>query len=201
VQQREQRRRKFIGVAEALFLRHGYAGTSVNQVVRMAGGSLATLYAEFGTKQGLFEAVMQRRAGAAFARVTEGEVLRGDINQRLTALAARIHARTLSRESLAIYRLAVAEGPRLRGLRQAVLGAGLDQFLARLAGLFAGFAAAGELAIDDTLLAAQRFLALVQGQHQFIAGCGERTRLSADATAQHVEHAVAAFLRIYPPPR
>lgn len=201
VRQRELRRHKFVAAAESLFLRSGYAGTSVNQVVRVAGGSLATLYAEFGTKEGLFEAVLQRRAGAAFALASEGEVAGTDIRMRLVSLATRIHARTLTRESLAVYRLAVAEGPRSPGLRKAVLHAGLDEFLRQLAGLFARHAADGELAIGNAQLAARQFLALVQGQHQFIAGCGQRDRFPARVAARHVEAAVDAFLCIYPPPR
>jgi len=50
----EQRRDRILKEAEALFLQHGYAGASVNEVVRRAGGSLATLYGEFGSKENLF---------------------------------------------------------------------------------------------------------------------------------------------------
>ena len=52
------RREQLIAVAEQLFLQHGFANTSVNAIVREAGGSLATLYAEFGSKESLFESVL-----------------------------------------------------------------------------------------------------------------------------------------------
>jgi TetR/AcrR family transcriptional repressor of mexJK operon len=200
VLQREERRRKFVAAAEALFLRHGYAGTSVNAVVRCAGGSLATLYAEFGTKEGLFEAVIRERVGAAFAVAGAAGESGGDVGARLSGIAARIHERTLSRESLGLYRLAIAEGPRLRALRQAVLETGLDAFLERLADLLARWGEAGELAIEDPAMAAQQFLALVQGQHQFIAGCGAGRRLSAVLRRRHLAAAVSTFLRTYGAP-
>lgn len=195
VRQRAARRRRFIATAQALFLRHGYAGTSVNAVVRKAGGSLATLYAEFGTKQGLFEAVMRERAGAAFGDAGTADA--GDIATRLTRLAARVHDRTLSADSLGLYRLAIAEGPRLASLRHAVLDAGLEMFISRLGQLFAHWRDAGDLAVDDVGVAARHFLALVQGQHQFIAGCGGARRISADARRRHLDAAVQAFLRLY----
>lgn len=199
-QQREKRRRKFVACAERLFLRCGYAGTSVNEVVRLAGGSLATLYAEFGTKEKLFEAVISERVSRAFD--TPGEPLAaGSVEERLRLLATRIHARMLSAQSLALYRLAVSEGPRFAGLREAVLGAGLSAFLQRLATLFNEMTSANDLAIDDGAIAAQRFLALVQGQHQFTAACGDLTQLDAATRARHVEQAVAAFLAIYRPAR
>jgi AcrR family transcriptional regulator len=199
-QQRAARRRKFVASAERLFLRLGYAGTSVNEVVRIAGGSLATLYDEFGTKEKLFEAVITGRIGRALDHAGYAPHA-GSIEERLRQLAARIHARTLSKQSLALYRLAVAEGPRFAGLREAVLRAGLDVFLDRLATLFSVLSQAGELDIDDCALAARRFLALVQGQHQFVAACGAARRLGAADRELQVTQAVAAFLAIYPAAR
>ena len=37
------RQQKFLETAEEMFLTQGYASTSVNEVVRLAGGSLVTL--------------------------------------------------------------------------------------------------------------------------------------------------------------
>ncbi len=197
VLQRERRRRKFVAAAERLFLRCGYAGTSVNEVVRLAGGSLATLYDEFGTKEKLFEAVIAERVSRAFDATGE-TTAEGRLEERLRQLAARIHNRMLTTQSLALYRLAVAEGPRFAGLREAVLVAGMEAFLARLAQYFMMLSRDGELRIDDGALAARRFLALVQGQHQFAAACGDVRRFDAATRATHVEDAVAAFLAIYP---
>jgi AcrR family transcriptional regulator len=199
-QQREKRRQKFVAAAERLFLRCGYAGTSVNEVVRLAGGSLATLYDEFGTKEKLFEAVISERVSRAFDAPGEPPTA-GSVEERLRQLATRIHERMLSTQSLALYRLAVSEGPRFAGLREAVLGAGLAAFLQRLSTLFDEMAATDVLAIDDSAIAAERFLALVQGQHQFTAACGDLVRLDAAARTLHVEQAVAAFVTIYRPAR
>jgi AcrR family transcriptional regulator len=195
-QQRKKRRQKFVAAAERLFLRCGYAGTSVNEVVRLAGGSLATLYDEFGTKEKLFEAVISERVSRAFgAPGATSEA--GCLEERLRQLATRIHDRMLTTQSLALYRLAVAEGPRFAGLREAVLVAGMEAFLARLAEYFTTLARGGELLIEDGALAARRFLALVQGQHQFAAACGDLRRFDAATRAAHVEDAVTAFLAIY----
>lgn len=193
---RVARRRKFIACAERLFLRHGYAGTSVNEVVRLAGGSLATLYAEFGTKEGLFEAVIAGRVARGFSRVSAAPAT-GDIATRLRQLATRIHEQSVSAPTLAMYRLAVAEGPRFPGLRTAVLSAGLDAFLEHLATLFRDLGARGALRIDDDALAARRFLALVQGQHQFAAACGGARRIPPAVRRLHVDQAVDAFLALY----
>lgn len=192
-----ERRRKFVEAAEQLFLARGFAGASVNEVVRIAGGSLATLYAEFGTKEALFEAVLSQRAGAIFEEGVREPAHIADVATELRKLAARMQARILSADSLAIYRLAVAEAPRFPGLRKTVLESGLRGFLAHLSDYFAELAAAGTLTIADPALAAEHFLTLVQGQEMFTAGCGEA--VAAAERREHVKQAVDAFLKIYPP--
>lgn len=192
-----ERRAKFVAAAEQLFLERGFAGASVNEVVRIAGGSLATLYAEFGTKEELFEAVLSQRAGALFEEGVREPAHVADVAAELRRLAARMQSRILSADSLAIYRLAVAEAPRFPGLRKTVLESGLRGFLAHLSDYFAGLAAGGTLAIGNPALAAEHFLTLVQGQEIFVAGCGES--ITAAERRAHVKCAVDAFLKIYPP--
>jgi len=52
------RRQAMLDAACEVFLEHGFEGASVADVVRRSGGSLATLYASFGSKEGLFEAIV-----------------------------------------------------------------------------------------------------------------------------------------------
>lgn len=40
-----------------MFLERGYEGTSLSEVVKIAGGSLSTIYQQFGNKEDFFEAV------------------------------------------------------------------------------------------------------------------------------------------------
>ena len=181
-----------------MFLERGFDGASVNEVVRIAGGSLSTLYAEFGTKEELFEAVLSRRAIAIFDQGPPAPAHRDDVAAELRALAGKMQARILSPDGLAIYRLAVSEAPRFAGLRKAVLKTGLRGFLTHLSAYFAQMAAAGRIRIENPLLAAEHFLCLVQGQHLFIACCGDGARISAMQRERHLVQAVDAFLKIYP---
>src|SRR5687768_7611811 len=81
------RREQLIAVAEQLFLQHGFANTSVNAIVREAGGSLATLYAEFGSKEALFESVLSERAARFFPEERSRAPQRPDARSELHALA------------------------------------------------------------------------------------------------------------------
>lgn len=200
--QRENRCQKFVDVAEQLFLERGFAGTSVNEVVKRSGGSLSTLYSQYRNKEELFEAVMQRRAAALFidivGKLEKRRAQLPDVRDELLSLATTIHAQMLSTGSLAMFRLAVSEGPKFPTVRHAVLVSGLDVFLKRLADYFAGLAK-DRLRIDDPARAAEEFVSLIQGQQRLIAACGDGARLTKKRREAHVQRVVEVFLLVYPP--
>jgi len=190
---------RFVAVAEELFLEHGFSGTSVNEVVRVAGGSLATLYGEFGTKEALFEAVMNRRAVELFIDMKGGQASSKNLKSELVELATRMLEHMLSERALAVFRLAVHEGPKFPSVRKAVLHNGLNAFLRLLADYLRGLDTGGRLHIADADLAAADFLTLVQGQLRTIAAIGDAAQITRRERDRHVKHAVGSFLRIYPP--
>jgi AcrR family transcriptional regulator len=55
--QAERSRQRVLGAAHALFLKHGYGATTLQQVADRAGVSLPTIYSVFGTKRDLLLAV------------------------------------------------------------------------------------------------------------------------------------------------
>lgn len=65
----EARRKRQLEVAREHFLEHGFAAASINEIARQAGGSLATLYRNFGNKDGLFLAVMQQEAQTVWSAI------------------------------------------------------------------------------------------------------------------------------------
>lgn len=196
--QYENRCQRFVEVAQELFLERGFAGASVNEVVRRAGGSLATLYAEFGTKDDLFEAVMKRRAAMMFADIINSKFQAPDMSTELLQLAQRLQTHMLSDDALALHRLVVHEGPKFPSVRKALLINGLKGFLQRLGEYFAALEECGRMEIDDPSVAADLFVTLVQGQLRTIAACGDAHRLTRRLRESHVKRAVEVFLRIYP---
>lgn len=193
------RREQLIAVAEQLFLQHGFANTSVNTIVRDAGGSLATLYAEFGSKEALFESVLSERAARFFPDDRRSPRQPLDARAELRAVATHMLKRMLSPDGLAVYRLAVHEAPRFPALRKALLEVGLPGLVTRTARYLGDLAAAGTLSVASSAgamrAAAGQLIALVQGQMVFSAACG--AEFSARERAAHVNAAVEAFLAIY----
>lgn len=58
----EKKRQEIIDIAAPHFLQQGYSATSVSQIAAQLGGSKATLYGYFPSKQKLFAAVIKQAA-------------------------------------------------------------------------------------------------------------------------------------------
>jgi len=190
------RRERIMEEGRRLFLSKGYAGASVNEIVRLAGGSLATLYSEFGSKEALFAEIMRRRAHIMYGWDEAVCFKQKDCHDALRALAKRLLDRVLEEESLALYRIAISEGPRFPELRKAVLEDSFPLFIQSL----------GEALIDmriatskNAAALAEEFLSLLHGQLVFRAACSGGERISAKCRSAHVDQVVERFLTLHPP--
>lgn len=76
--QTEATTHKLIGIAREQFAAHGYAGTATEEVVRQAGVTRGALYHHFGSKEGLFRAVVEAIQEEIGARVEEAAIEAGD---------------------------------------------------------------------------------------------------------------------------
>lgn len=198
----EQRRERLLEAGEEQFLAKGYAGASVNEIVRRAGGSLATLYNEFGSKEGLFAAIMRRRASSIFECPLQEAGLGAKKPVKMPApraalafLGSRLLERRLSDDSLALYRIAVSEAPRFPALRKAILETNLPVFIRTMADALL------ELKLvtrRDSIDAAEEFVSMIHGQLLFRAACGGGPDISAQQRAKHVARVVDAFLTLHP---
>jgi len=56
----DQRIESLLDIAVEAFAEHGYAGTSLDRLVDRSGVSKTTIYRRFGTKEGLFQTLVQR---------------------------------------------------------------------------------------------------------------------------------------------
>jgi AcrR family transcriptional regulator len=60
---KDQRRERIIQVARSVFFEVGYAGASMSLISQRLGGSKATLYAYFSSKEELFAAIIRGHGG------------------------------------------------------------------------------------------------------------------------------------------
>lgn len=76
-------RDRILTVARALFAQHGYRGTSVRAITKEAGANLGAVTYHFGTKNALYEAVIDSLVGPLEVRVREAAEVPGAPLERI----------------------------------------------------------------------------------------------------------------------
>jgi AcrR family transcriptional regulator len=186
-----------LDAAYELFLERGFEGTSVSDVVRRSGGSLATLYACFGSKEGLFEAIVGEISAQILAPLDALELESRPIDQALRLFGERFLSLVMAPEALRWHRMCVTEGPKFPELRAAFVRTGPGHARERLAEFLAAQVKAGRLRVDDPLTAALHFFALVKSETHLAAVCGEPLEVSPAEITEQVRRAVDVFLHGY----
>ena len=81
-------REHILDQALALFAARGYDAVGVQQVVEAAGLTKPTLYHYFGSKKGLFEALMEERSGPLLEAAKAAAVYQKNVTLTITRLTA-----------------------------------------------------------------------------------------------------------------
>jgi len=189
------RRAAILSAATDVFLERGYEGARLEEVIRRSGGSLATLYAQFGGKAGLFGAIIASICEEVTSRLPDLEEATSDTPEEvLLAFANSYLGLLLTPVSLALYRVIMSEGARVPELGRAVFEAGPATAAKRLAAYLRQQAAEGALAVCDPDLAARQFLEVVKGDLHFRALLGSGDPPSAEEVDACVRVATRTFL-------
>jgi len=158
-----------IAHARALIAEHGIEGLSVNEVVRLAGGSKATLAKYFGDRSGLIAAAIAEEAREAMValHLQRDGLASGSLAESLRVLLTGILRFYLQPGSLALYRAVVAMGAQDRSVAAALYDHGHREIVEAVAVVLRAYAKAdGEK--DELLrdLAEQMVHAIRAGLHE-----------------------------------
>lgn len=158
--------------ARALFLRQGYAGTTMDEIAERAGITKRTLYNNYGDKEALFRQVVADLMGyaEAFARSLAAEfarpVTRGEVHARLEALAGRMALAILRPEVIQMRRMVIGEFRSFPELGRQYYDRAPGRVIRALGAGFARWQRLGLLRITprEATPAARRFAYLVVGR-------------------------------------
>jgi AcrR family transcriptional regulator len=182
-----------------VFLQHGYAGATVELVVRRARASKATIYSFFGGKEGLFDALIDERAEHILAGFPDFDRATVNVRAALQHIGQRYLEVVMAREAIALYRLLVAEGPRYPKLVRGVYRIGQDRVVASLAKALRSWGARGRIRAVDPDRIATQFLAVVRGELHLRAMVGLLPEDLEEAIERGVHGAVETFWRALKP--
>jgi AcrR family transcriptional regulator len=191
----EARRRAFLEAASEVFLEQGYEAASVNEVVRRAGGSLATLYQQFGNKDGLFLAVIEDGTARFVAPMVQAADADRPIEEGLQELGQTFLRQVLEPKAIAFFRMVVGEGRKFPGAISKFLSLGPDRLRKTVADYLLARAGPDGCVFGNPERAANYFCEMVRGRHQYRALADGDYCLSDARIVEEVSEAVRFFLR------
>jgi AcrR family transcriptional regulator len=188
------RREALLAVARDVFLEHGYANASIEEVVGRTGGSKASLYRYFGSKEGLFGAMVSEGCKEFLRDVAIPTAIDGSLRDTLKAFGLRFFRMYTDAHRVKLMRAVIAEATRFPGFAHQLYMEGPQQVRIGLAAFFARCHHEQLLHAPNADLAAIQFITLVKGHCQFRSLFGLSPLalpLSADA---FIDDAVRLFL-------
>ncbi|MEQ9912363.1 TetR/AcrR family transcriptional regulator [Pectobacterium polaris] len=166
------RREAIVKTAAQLFQEMGYERATMNELAKRVGGSKATLYGYFSTKEELFTAVVREHATMHLSEATAeltAELMTDTLaaetlDVQLTRFGERIlYVLTNDSSAMAIYRMVVAEAGH-SDIGSLFYDSGPKENVDKLSELMAAAIARQELKPGNPRLRALQFLALLTAE-------------------------------------
>jgi AcrR family transcriptional regulator len=190
----ELRRAAFLKAARDVFLEYGYEAANMAEIVKRAGGSLSTLYAQFGGKKGLFEAMIDARVTDLTEQMHIELAAHAPLREGLRRIGEAFLSRQLEAEALDVFRLMVAQAKKFPELAETWGKRAPEAVRRALAEYLMDRAKAGEIKISNPEMSAAVFFDLVRARIQFRALLIPSYQPSEDEVRETVDRAVRVFL-------
>lgn len=159
-----------VEAARTLFLRQGYAGTTMEEIAALAGRTKRTLYNNYADKEALFMQIVEDAIAhaEAFARglpeaFTVG-ITAANLPATLDDLGRRLALAIVRSDVVALRRLLVGEAQVFPALAREYFDRAPGKVIAALASGFEHLERAGMLRVPDARRAAAQFAYLVAGE-------------------------------------
>jgi len=188
------RREAFLTAAREVFQRKGFAEATLDDVIALSGGSRQTLYALFGGKQGLFEAIVSNTCETIFKSLTPEKLATRSVEEVLKEVGTSYLTIVTSATCLSLHRLVIAEAPRIPDVVQRFWTLGPGRSRAFLAEFFDRQIERGYLRMQDSQAGAAYFLEMLAGTLRLQCLLGLREPPAESEIQKLVEEAVTHFL-------
>ncbi|MFJ6821162.1 TetR/AcrR family transcriptional regulator [Streptomyces niveus] len=188
--------------ATAAFMAKGYAGTSMDDIAKLAAVSKQTVYKHFADKEKLFAEIVLATTDRVDAMIDLVAGIPTDadadaLEEHLLRLSRQFLTALTQPQVLQLRRLIIANADTFPDLGAAWYEQGFERVLATLAATFQRLADQGLLRIDDPLLAANHFsgmLLWIPVNRAMFHGGPQHTQAELD---HYADEGVRVFLAAY----
>jgi AcrR family transcriptional regulator len=181
----------------ALLSERGYRDTSMLEIARRASASKETLYAWFGDKLGLLEALTRRNAQTVQGVLTRHLDGNAPPERLLFEFGSALLQLLLGDSALAMNRAAISEVNSDPSLADTLAGAGRQAVLPIFVQLLDAHGKRGALKLDDPSQAAEDFLGLLLGDTKVRRILGLMPPPKKAQIETRAARATRAFMRLY----
>jgi AcrR family transcriptional regulator len=196
----EPRRRCILEAAYQVLMERGYAGASTLEIATRARVSKRELYAEFGNKSGILQALIAVTAARMQLPLTTAEIRdRDDLAAALLRYGTTALSELTTPPVLAINRLAIAEAGRSSDMGRILEDAGREPNRTALIDLMARAQAAGVLGAGEPEAMAGQFFSLLLGDLMTRLLLGVTDRPGPKEISRRAQAATQAVLALHPP--
>ena len=194
----EAKREAILETAAEVFTERGLEGASMSEIAKRLGGSKATLYGYFPSKEDLFVHVSLRVVGKQVIPMLASLPERAHEEPRQVLLDAGRHlmARVSDRNATNAYRLAVAHG-RAGNLGRIFHDTGPGQGLKLLATYIEAATRAGRLSAANPSAAAHHLRALLESETAYRLRLQLEAEIGPEELEETIARAVDVFLAAY----
>jgi AcrR family transcriptional regulator len=190
----KSRREALIEAAASVFIEQGYAATSIDAIIERAGGSKRNIYNEFGSKEGLFSAIVKESADKVLSPLEIEEMEGHDLRATLTAFGRHSMDAYMSPTLIGIYRIAITEANRFPDLVRSFYEQGPGRTTVRLAEVLEAARERGEIQTTNCLRLAGHFVGMIRDNLHLQVILGLRPPPSDEEAQEAVASAVEIFL-------
>jgi AcrR family transcriptional regulator len=194
---RDARRQAILDIARDVFVEEGFSAASMSSIAARVGGSKATLYNYFSSKEELFVAMIQDQCDRNHALLFDFGPDGDDFIETLRRLGERFVRLMLSDEILVMHRLVIAEAGRFPQLGQTLYEAGPKRGHARLSAFLGDAMRHNGLYTDDMDRAAGQLMDLCLTDLYRQRLLNVRGPPTAEEIRANVENALKTFLAAY----
>ncbi|ARU48571.1 hypothetical protein Sdiek1_1407 [Sulfurospirillum diekertiae] len=179
------------------FLDNGYENVSMNDIVKHAGGSLATLYKHFGNKEQLFIYILEQKSEEVFGEWGRKSVCyEGRIEEFLTETGRMFLDLVTTPDAILFHRLLISIGyindSRLNKTQIQNL---MSVPVIIIANYLENEKVNGHIEVEDTYLVAEQFLNAVKGPFLFQTILGIQIDISEETRLKALKQVVTIFCR------
>jgi AcrR family transcriptional regulator len=194
----DAKREAILDIAAQAFMELGYERTSMAEIAARVGGSKATLYGYFPSKEELFMAMVQHKLGREFEPAIKDLPSQGKEDPRtlLTHLGERYIEAIVTPEAAALKRLIFSQTTQPAAIEK-FWEDGPQQMINTIKTYLEAATMAGRLNVKDAKVAAQHLLSLYESELAWRGPLDKDRTVTRDQINDMVARAVGVFLAAY----